>query len=214
MSENVVRFIGDTHCSLYTIDRMLAGCDKTIHVGDVGIGFYPRLDEDIKKLYAKYEGSHRFIRGNHDNVDVMRRDFEGYFIDDGFYDKEDDMFFVGGAFSINKNSLVENVDWWPSEQVTKEQYDVILENYKKIKPSVVVSHDLPFKIGKSIFGMFIFDIKENITSRLLQEMYEFHQPKLWICGHWHDSRSYYENGTNFIVVDKSSCVEIDLKEYV
>jgi hypothetical protein len=40
-------------------------------------------------------------------------------------------------------------------------------------------------------------------------MFEAHQPKLWIHGHWHVSRNAEYNGTRFICLEELGTIVID-----
>jgi hypothetical protein len=47
---------------------------------------------------------------------------------------------VGGAVSVDRHSRTEGVDWWPDEQITREQADSIIADGPA---DVLLSHDVP-----------------------------------------------------------------------
>ena len=106
----LTRLIGDIHgeWELYhqtaTDAINFGGCERTIQVGDFGVGFsgpywHDRADE------FHWDGTHRFIRGNHDDPARCRK-MAGW-IQDGLI--EDDVMFIGGAWSIDHAHRTEGV---------------------------------------------------------------------------------------------------------
>jgi hypothetical protein len=68
--------------------------------------------------------------------------------------------------------------------------------YEQLKPDFVVTHTVPESIIKFIpFNrMFGDTIYRNRTEQMLENMYQLHQPKKWIFGHWHvDWRQWIEH---------------------
>ncbi len=211
---NIVRFIGDTHGKFNTMGIMMQQARKSIHVGDVGIGFTKYGDRNIFKKYDTISGDHTFIRGNHDKLFNIKHHFKDYWNKDGSYDADNDIFFVGGAWSIDKRYRTENVDWWKDEEIHEGLFDRILSSYSIIKPSIVVSHDIPKHITPYLYKFGYYDtIYSNTTNVYLERMFYAHQPKLWICGHWHDKSVKNVLGTDFVVVGMDSCIDIDLDKY-
>jgi hypothetical protein len=79
------------------------------------------------------------------------------------------------------------MSWWEDEEIPYRQMEKALEFYTKTKPEFVVSHTAPFSIVPSIPFERIFGetIHKPRTETLLDEMYEAHQPKIWLFEHWH-----------------------------
>lgn len=182
-------------------------CKKSIHVGDVGIGFNRLMDDyfftEIDN-YNQSEGEHKFIAGNHDNIKVMRNNKN--FIDNGtMYDK---FFCVGGAYSIDKDLRTEDADWWSHEEMTQIEWNLVLDRYEKIKPDYVVSHDCPWSIVSSMFMPKY--LIPSITSQGLNAMFEIHRPKLWVFGHWHLTRIETILDTKFVCIGMEKAIDINL----
>lgn len=207
----LIRFMGDTHGKPILQKQNMSGVSRSIHVGDMGIGFDGTVDENLLKLYQETDGRHRFIRGNHDNLSLIKDKFSDYWIPDGTYKPDDDMFLVGGAYSKNKYSLKEGVTWWPDEELSEEEFDKILFKYAYYKPSIVVSHDLPSEAAFKMYDN--YDPVVSVTSTYLSKMLEVHQPKLWVAGHWHRKRIREIYGTTFVVCPMDSFYDIDISHF-
>ncbi len=211
MSKPHLRIIGDCH----------GKCDKYLHlakqakfslcVGDVGFdySYYERL---LDPLYGK------FLGGNHDNYTkttcpicqgkaCLECESRGYnfshlsphFLKDfGVWEVPDfgSIFYVRGAWSIDKSWRLPNVSWWEDEELTYQQCVNAIQAYEQMKPEFVVTHTVPQSIIPSIpFNrMFGDTIHGNRTEQMLENMYQLHQPKKWIFGHWHvDWRKWFEH---------------------
>jgi hypothetical protein len=97
------------------------------------------------------------------------------------------IFFFRGAWSIDYKYRIPGVSWWEDEEIPYRQMLKAFEFYKEKKPGFVVSHTCPFSIiplipFEKIFGDVIHKPR---TEEMLERMYQEHQPKIWIFGHWH-----------------------------
>lgn len=208
---NKVTFIGDVHAKWYFYLHGIEKIDTpTIQVGDLGVGFNFNLLDDVKE--AQKSDNHRFIRGNHDDPHAVR-DLPG-FIEDGTV--EDNMMFIGGAWSIDYQRRTPGVNWWPDEECNQIQFEKFIDTYTEVKPEIMVTHDFPREAARVMFfdgsvpllsGGIQYD---TMTSGALQEMFEIHQPKLWIGGHWHFSKDIEYKGTRFVCLDELETLEVDL----
>ena len=100
----MLTFLGDVHGKFNQIPYHQLGTGLTVCVGDLGIGF-PNQDPPVIPAHF------RFIRGNHDNPEVCRQ-HPNYLGEYGFL-QNPDLFFVGGADSIDKSHRTPGGDWWP-----------------------------------------------------------------------------------------------------
>ena len=188
-----IGFIGDIHGDMEALNHAVKSLNKVpvdhiFQVGDMGVGFVPEIP-----IYENL----KFIRGNHDNLEECRK--HPSWIKDGFYDENLNMFFVGGAASIDKNSRTPGYDWWPDEEVLPVEAEFILKKYLRLKPKIVVSHDFPESVIEKMFG-YKKDIG-SITSSLLDLMFLNHQPELWVGGHYHQTSIKIINSTKFVCVN-------------
>lgn len=204
------RFIGDVHGKFNRYKTILEGSPKgTIQVGDMGVGF---LHSDGKAhanppYDTMVEHQARFIRGNHDNPSVCKR--HSQWVKDGHV--EDGIMFVGGATSIDKHLRTPGYSWWEDEQLSKDEFDAILQTYVATKPKVMVTHDCPQFLISPMFGVhYKHELEPGGTRTRLyfQRMWELHKPELWVFGHWHTNRDYAFDGTRFVCL-----AELEWKDF-
>jgi predicted phosphodiesterase len=198
-------FIGDVH-GLYTqYKRIIREHTNTIQVGDMGVGFRrlngshrenPPYDLMLKK-------NARFIRGNHDNPEVCRK--HSQWIHDGSV--EDDMMFVGGAFSIDREYRTKEYSWWEDEELSLSQLVFIHDAYVTIEPACMVTHDCPVTVIKHMHSHHLFD--NSRTQQALEAMWQKHKPKVWVFGHHHKSFDQVIDGTRFVCLDELEVKEIN-----
>ena len=210
-----MRFIGDVHGKWKQYKRIIKDVDDSIQVGDLGVGFYSKRGPKVGQIadnpphYAMVRGNHRFIRGNHDNPFECSK--HSQWIEDGYHDEVNDIFFVGGALSIDKAFRIEDWDWWSDEELSTEVLYNLLDKYLLIKPKIMVTHDCPDSVSDILFLRQRFKEKSR-TGQALTAMFNACQPKLWIHGHWHIPSDTNINGTRFICLGELEYIDIDLKQ--
>lgn len=206
-----IRFIGDIHGAFKTFVESLNPKLTTIQVGDMGCGFPYLLGRTSAPDKAMTAGKHFFIRGNHDDVEICR--LSPHFIEDGTFWEEHKIFFLGGAFSIDRGYRIEGVDWWATEELTYNELQDKIDLYEKLKPDIVVTHDAPWPVCQAIL------LSENRiplgnvsrTSQALTAMFERHKPKQWFFGHWHTSFVRTMDGCRFRCLNINEFEDYDLK---
>ena len=148
---------------------------RSIQVGDMGIGFKGvGLHEMPKEA--------QWFRGNHDNPEKCRANAN--YLGDYGYLPEDKLFWLAGAYSIDRQYRVEGVSWWRDEELSIEELGKAVNLYEETKPDYVLSHECPTEAAlfmlQSLIGQY-FDAKRDCvqsrTAQALQLMYEIHQPK-------------------------------------
>ena len=185
--------------------------DRSIQVGDFGIGFYSPYWHDSVNDWMKAHTGHRFIRGNHDSP-AMCRTMAGY-IEDGTI--EGDVMYVGGAWSIDYAMRTEGRDWWRDEEISIYRFNEIIADYIKAKPRVMITHDCPTEVAWDMFiskGLSLagsHQIKTR-TGEALQQMWELHQPELWFFGHWHQTKRFESKGTTFMCLGEFDYIDVDI----
>lgn len=199
----MVRLISDIHGNWQKYLSIIAGAEYSIQVGDLGFWY-----EYLEKVDAD---KHICIPGNHDNYDEIKN--YPHFLPT--YGKRShgglDFFYVRGAFSIDWKLRIERElqGIWPKTYWEQEELSVIkLENavrvYEKTKPDIVITHAAPRSVVKyvtdgRVLKNFGFD-PETFTTRTeeaLDAMFEIHQPKLWVHGHYHRSVKFKVGKTQF-----------------
>ena len=183
-------FVGDVHGkfkSYFNLTKHIT--HPVIQLGDMGIGFGEEKQN--------FPSNHKWIRGNHNHVKLCKT-YSSYLGDYGMYEN---MFYCGGAWSIDWAYRTEGINWWKDEQLSEEDLSKAYELYVKTKPKVVYTHDCPLVV-------FNHTMKPNRTNVALQDMWEAHRPELWLFGHHHVSLTKLIQGTTFKCLD-----ELEVYEY-
>lgn len=191
-----MRFIGDIHGLFYDYQDIL-GNSLSIQVGDMGIGF--GRDESI---FSEIDSDrHRFIRGNHDNpLDCEKY---GHYL--GNFGIWNDIFYISGGFSIDRNRRIEGRDWWKEEELSYMQMTECYGFWEKQKPDIVCSHECPEDF---FYELGIINSLKSSTARFLSQLLSIHKPKLWIFGHHHQDKRFNHKGIDCIGLDELSFFDI------
>lgn len=211
----LTRIIGDIHGNWNDYQIITNPIDNTIErsiqVGDFGIGFNGPYWHDRVNKFHQANPNHRFIRGNHDNPSMCKNDMCGY-IKDGTV--ENDVMYVGGAWSIDYAYRTENRDWWADEELSYVELDRMIEIYSIMKPRVMITHDCPLSVSNEMFvkkgKTFSGRQYSTRTGQALQSMFEIYQPEFWYFGHWHDTQNMVIEGTSFQCVGISDFVDVEI----
>ncbi len=214
----LTRLIGDIHglvndYKTYSIDKFEG---PTIQIGDFGIGF-GQGDYWLESVSEFHKlGGHRFIRGNHDHP-ALCKTMPSYIPD---CTVEGDVMFIGGAWSIDNPNApdgwyhrTENYDWWADEQCSDEEFELMFETYKRVKPRVMITHDCPAKVSYQMFwesGIIRGPVYPNRTSGWFNKFLDAHQPEEWYFGHWHHTLRHKYGRTNFMCLGILDYVDVEL----
>jgi len=204
---NRLKVIGDVHGQMEPYIHLASQAEYSICVGDIGF-----LDE-YKQLSQLDPSKHRFVAGNHDDYHNLPPHSLGDF---GVHTVPNfgDIFFVRGAFSIDVDYRTPGVNWWPEEELNMVQMEACLKLYQEVKPDFVITHDAPLSIiscmGLPKLGPH-FKLGNQRTPRLLDMLWNFHEPKTWVYGHFHRNWSETVRGTEFRCLDILAYMDFDSK---
>lgn len=197
-----MHFIGDVHAKFADYHRLIQDLPESIQLGDMGIGF--------RDFTPSENENHRFIRGNHDNPHICMLT-PGYLGEFGYLE-EHEIFFLGGAWSIDQAYRIEGRDWWPEEELDYAQFSDAMELYKKIRPKTVITHGCPFSMYDFLMDNPLTPIKikkhKCRTASALDAMFQEHQPEKWIFAHFHRSAEFEMNGTFFKALNELEIFEL------
>lgn len=221
----MIRFIGDIHGKWLRYADLIYPGTESVQVGDFGWGFtdhntYVIEDAEARRAmhpldrrtppemaveFAMSLGKHRYIRGNHDNPAACLR--SKYWIPDGLV--ENNTMYVGGAYSIDRDWRIEGYDWWCDEELSMTQLEQIINLYEIAQPEIMVTHDCPDGVAHALFDFYAKFEAGSRTRQAFDTMFEIHQPKLWLFGHWHEPRDEVINGTRFVCIPELCYIDID-----
>lgn len=221
--KKLVRVVGDIHGKFneYSFYNLGVGCtrhmgdpvppENSVQVGDFGIGFYTPYWHESVRDWMKVHTGHRFIRGNHDDP-AMCKTMPGYIADGTI---ENDVMYVGGAWSIDREWRTEGKDWWPDEELSIDELNKIFDIYVKHKPRVMITHDCPTHVSYEMFiskGDSLVNTPhiQTRTAQAFQAMFEEYQPEEWYFGHWHITREMKLDGTKFQCLGELDYVDIEI----
>ena len=210
-----IRILGDVHSKFTQYIDIVKDCDYSLQVGDMGFNY--------DKLEQLNPDRHKFIFGNHDRHPDCLQNAHCL----GKYGVWHNIFYVSGAWSIDKKRRTIGVDWWEEEELTQDDLDHAIEMYKWVSPKVMVSHECPLEWVKLVtskevvenlgYGRYKDGVIPTRTNHALQEMLNYHKPKLYIFGHYHQdyTYSYAYKGEDkiFICLNELSYIDINLENF-
>ncbi len=212
----MVYITGDTHRDFSRFHMLdLTEDDLIIVLGDAGINYYlDSSDSRIKKKLSKLPCSFLFIRGNHEE---RPENIEGYkvtevdgivkgkvyiqkkypklmFASDGLYEIDGNKCFViNGAYSVDKYYRLERgLKWFPDEELTDAEMEMILAEAKEIREvDYVFSHTCPAKYipADAFFPMIDQSTVSIRMEEFLDKINDALEYKRWWCGHYHIDRT-------------------------
>jgi len=204
--------IGDIHGKWESYARILEVYkpERSVQLGDFGIGFQPEDPDRVEQVrYAmdNFGDDNRYIRGNHDNPQACLEDPR--WIHDATFEEDTGIFYLGGAWSIDRAWRTEGLDWWPDEEMSYEALGKAIDLYEAAKPRVVLSHECPEDIVGHMFPWYRREFSSR-TRDALSSMRSIHKPELHIFGHWHSSVDQTHEGTRFICLNELKTMTIEV----
>lgn len=194
-----ITVIGDAHGHYDRYVKMARKRDYTVQIGDLGFKYGCLENLDPEK--------HKVVGGNHDNYPSLVK-WPHYLGDYGMASLGGvDFFFYRGAYSIDRQHRTIGVDWWEEEELKIKDFMKAREAYSESKPDIVLTHDCPESISPMLLPPEV-QIYQNTTGWALQELFQIHQPKTWIHGHYHLSRRILQEGTEFICLDELESLDV------
>ena len=201
-----VRIIGDVHGKYGEYLHLTDDAEYSIQLGDMGFSY-----NHMKGLNPL---NHTFFGGNHDNYDKINAvshchgNFGGRHLGNGAVGPVFNYFIVRGAYSVDKKYRTIGIDWWAEEELNREQANSCISNFEQMKPEIVISHDCPASVVPE-FMTNDWKLEKSFTGLVLETMFKIHQPKTWIFGHHHNSKTTTKNGTKFICLDELNYIDLD-----
>jgi hypothetical protein len=232
--------IGDVHGRIEQYRKIIRSLPEgsfSLQLGDMGLGF---KGVHLFPGGSMKKGRHFFIRGNHDSPEACRK-HPCYLGDYGYLEVEK-LFYLGGAWSIDKEWRIAGESWWPDEELSYAELDRAYQLYVKSKPEIVATHEAPSKAAWTMLDRLVGPSKghepcptdqsvlvkgdeyayykqklgcvNTRTSQALQRMFEEHQPLHHYFGHYHLTTSFKIGRTQFHCLGELATEECNLDEEV
>lgn len=193
--------IGDAHGQYDRYVKMARKRNCTVQIGDLGFKYGCLENLDPEK--------HKVLGGNHDNYSVIH-EFPHYLGDWGSCTLDGtEFFFLRGASSIDRHLRTIGIDWWSEEEIKIEAFIEAREFYREMKPRLVFTHTCPDRVAPSFLDpRYSYKIHMSRTGWMLDELFNIHEPELWVFGHFHYSKSITEGRTKFVCLDELEPLDI------
>ena len=209
----MIYITGDMHREFYRLHDIEKNKDNMLIIlGDAGINYY--LDERDKKLKEQlnsYNIKLFCVQGNHEerpeNISTYKEiDMFGgkVFIEEEYPNlilaKNGELYnidnkkvlVIGGAYSVDKNyRIIYGHPWFKDEQLSKEEFDNILNKYKVQYIDIVLSHTCPLKYEP--IEVFIKGIDQSHVDKNMEKFLDKIEQSIdydkWYCGHYHTEKN-------------------------
>ena len=195
--DKVVRFFRE-HEGEYTEDDYLIIC------GDVGVcGFCPDVEKETRRILRELPVTVLFIDGNHEHHERLNElpvnKWMGgrvHFVESGIihmmrgqvYDIGGVKFFTfGGAYSVDRYTRTEGIDWFPEEIPTRGEYEEGLDNLEACgyKVDYIITHTAPREVAAAL-GYGEDSPDETALRKYLQQIADEAEYRKWFFGHFHE----------------------------
>lgn len=197
-----------------------AGVDVLVQVGDLGVwpghGGQQFLDL-LEHLVGTYELPLLFLDGNHEDFDQLAA-FPAHpsgvsAVRPGVLHLHRGTVWtwggrrfgaLGGAVSIDKGSRLPGASWWPEEEISDADVDLLLGNAGGEPLDVLLTHDTLTAAPLPTKQMFklphVVQIECDISRRMVKRAVTGTTPKLLVHGHYHESKRYEVAGTQVLAL--------------
>ena len=209
--------IGDLHQKHQEYLHLISKMDYSVQIGDFGFNYDVLKEVDSTK--------HKFFFANHDNYNLFIETQCGPNLSNavghnlGNYGQVShggvEFFFIRGGHSIDKKYRKEWIDWFPCEELDTTHQRDCLEEYSRVLPEIVLTHEPPLVAKNALFtntslieSFGYLPTWASNTQKFLNELWKIHQPKLWIFGHMHQNREVKIEQTFFLCLAELAYAEI------
>ena len=195
-----VLVMGDTHGNWGYLNKIIEKKQPEVILQTGDFGYWENFSEYQLSMIKNGDTKIYFCDGNHENHSLLKQNGMIQEVAKNIYHCQRgsllnlnniNILFVGGAESVDKRFRTAGFDWFPEENITQREFNIIM-NHSKEDVDVVISHTCPLE-----FKVMENDCKGGDSNRVvLSRVLEKYSPTLWYFGHWHlYTKGQYKNTT-------------------
>jgi len=235
--EPALRLVGDIHGRYETYFKLIESIPYSLQLGDMGFNYAPLVEsvdpERHKFVPGNHDGYHkelvsdlteaefvgnRFYTDSYDPRNIVLQiyrfthlppHFVGHWGTWNVPETDKKIFFARGASSIDRRYRTFGVDWFHEEQLAYTEWQQCFKDYEKAKPEFVVSHDAPFFLLPELVNPAWGCMEQSITTAGLAELWNRHQPRMWVFAHYHRSWRRKYGNTFFVCLNINETLDLD-----
>lgn len=211
-------FLGDTHGNWNKLLRTISSKDITnahiISVGDIGMGFTPRREQNTCKMlnddFSKRNITFYGIRGNHDDPEYFNGDkrvnLSNFKLLADYVLMEHNsklIQFIGGAVSIDRTARRPGISFWENEGLNYHKHEC--QHVDILVTHTAPSWCFPQQFNNMVYGWAREDayLLEDLTNEraVMDEIFKICQPTLHLYGHFHSSWTETINNCSHRLLD-------------
>lgn len=230
----MIIFIGDVHGEFEQLAHRLAvrkiRDSVLIQVGDFGLGFSLRSEEDLKveslnKILKAGNNVLYVIRGNHDDPSYFGKETKIgniFLLPDYSIIRYNGLtvLLAGGAISIDRSVRIQGQNYWQGEEFRFDGFKLATCIQEIQKVDIIVTHSAPKEFWPFSFGKLVHSYirkDNNLASDLAAEreqhsrLLEFVVARLtashWYYGHFHTTNDGEYNNLKYYSLGESEILE-------
>lgn len=205
--------VGDVHGEWASLNTLINKKCPSMVISCGDFGYWPRFAAHAEEKHdfrfnVRNNGTPvYFCDGNHEDHESLRKletsSIPG--MENVFYQKRGSTFtlpdgrtvlFMGGAGSIDKESRLRGIDWFPEELITMGD----IYNLPDLKVDIVISHTCPAELLDTMLEEDPRKV-DDPSNAALSHVLEKYSPSLWYFGHWHAYRSGFLGSTRWYALN-------------
>ena len=184
-----ILMIGDIHSDFSALNALLSKKKPELAICCGDFGYWPTFGSDLTAIKVPEGTKILWCDGNHEDFWSLARREKDEIVPNVIYMPRGSTYklpdgrtilFMGGADSIDKNSRLKGIDWFPEEIITQSDFF----NLPDIKVDIFVTHTCPTEL---VDGLTVYypTKKHEPSNYALSKLWKIYKPSLWFFGHWH-----------------------------
>lgn len=218
-------YIGDSHGKFDNFNFVVVEALKKLNSNNIEIsdiisvgdfGYWPKMGLSYSRENL-FNNPVKWIDGNHEDFQSLS---ESYLYSDSWDCAhiprgtfEDNVFFIGGATSIDKERRIYGHDWFELENISYTDFykadEVVRNNADSI--NVMCAHDSIISAYQYLIGGNKGKHTKDSNAEALEQLFLIAQPKVYVHGHHHVAMRYQIDATRFVSLDRCDRIDPDFR---